>query len=238
MSIATKAATATFALQGQGRVEASAPPPSSRESVLVNSPATRRTAEVQFDAGSGVGNRPGSHASPQLQPSDDSRYVRFVEAVQALRIDPEQTKLPPAQVERMMESAREIFKLDDGIPRPVRPPAPEPPSPPRAAADKEAGANATAAGAVEDDAAADIAQGTGGASATEAAGAARDEWEPVKAPATDDGGTDPMAETTPDAGADRPDRPDAATTREPDAPQGTAIGTAPSPATHTGPRDT
>lgn len=62
-----------------------------------------------------------------FRPSRDSRYVLFIKAVQALRIDPDQGGLSRAQLADLMQAARDVFMLDDGVPRQVRPPtAPNP----------------------------------------------------------------------------------------------------------------
>lgn len=85
-------------------------------SALDSGPRERVVVEVQSAERSSL-DRP-------FAPSDDSRYVKFIEAVQALRLDREGTDLTETQIARIMASGKEIFWLDDGIPRDVRPPQP------------------------------------------------------------------------------------------------------------------
>lgn len=63
----------------------------------------------------------GPDAPLNFRPSRDSRYVMFVKAVQALRMDPESEGMTRAQMSDLMAAARDIFMLDDGIPKQVRP---------------------------------------------------------------------------------------------------------------------
>lgn len=50
------------------------------------------------------------------------RYMRFVDAVQALRLNTaDAAELPPARVEQLREAAKEVFDIHTGIPREQRP---------------------------------------------------------------------------------------------------------------------
>ena len=55
-------------------------------------------------------------------PSSDARYVKFVEAVRALRVDLDFSSLSRAQIDRIIESAERHYLVNDGVPEPVEPP--------------------------------------------------------------------------------------------------------------------
>ena len=121
MSISTKSSISTAALQALGRVGA-AQPTTRPDPGADGDDRVGPASEAVFSNGAGPHDRPASHAMARLAASDDSRYVRFVEAVQALRIDLDMTTLTQSQIDRIMESAQRIFMLDDGVPKPVEPP--------------------------------------------------------------------------------------------------------------------
>ena len=61
-------------------------------------------------------------AYTRAAPSTDSRYVRFVEAMRALRVDLDFSSLSRAQIDRILQSAARMYLVNDGIPEPVEPP--------------------------------------------------------------------------------------------------------------------
>ena len=65
-------------------------------------------------------------ATAAREHADGSRYARFVDAVLALRLDHDLTYLPRHRAAAVMAAGREIFKMDDGLPKTVRPPEPAP----------------------------------------------------------------------------------------------------------------
>lgn len=67
-------------------------------------------------------------AYTRAAPSTDSRYVKFVEAVRALRVDLDLSSLSRAQIDRILESAARMYLVNDGIPEPVEPLSVEPPA--------------------------------------------------------------------------------------------------------------
>lgn len=62
---------------------------------------------------------------PDIRASNDIRYARFVEAVQALRRDPEEPVLNDRRVAELIAAAEDFFLVDDGIPREVQPLPPD-----------------------------------------------------------------------------------------------------------------
>ncbi|MEM7059718.1 MAG: hypothetical protein AAF557_19200 [Pseudomonadota bacterium] len=60
-----------------------------------------------------------------IRASTDSRYSRFVKAVQALRIDPADEILDDRRVAELIAAAEDFFLVDDGIPREVQPLPPD-----------------------------------------------------------------------------------------------------------------
>ena len=64
-------------------------------------------------------------ATPSKQ-SSDPRYSQFVDAVTALRIDFSEATLTRQRIAELRAAAKEVFKMDDGIPREVKPDIPTP----------------------------------------------------------------------------------------------------------------
>ncbi|MEM1298991.1 MAG: hypothetical protein AAGH68_06885 [Pseudomonadota bacterium] len=60
------------------------------------------------------------------RPSNDARYTKFVDAVTALRIDLSEVKLTKQRIAELRQAAKEVFNMDDGVPREVRPDIPNP----------------------------------------------------------------------------------------------------------------
>lgn len=58
--------------------------------------------------------------------SRDPRYTQFVDAVTALRIDFSEATLTRQRIAELRAAAKEVFKMDDGIPREVKPDIPSP----------------------------------------------------------------------------------------------------------------
>jgi len=65
----------------------------------------------------------GQHTD--IRQSSDSRYTRFVKAVQALRMDPTDAILDDKRVAELIDAAEGFFLVDDGVPREVQPLPPE-----------------------------------------------------------------------------------------------------------------
>ncbi len=132
MSVTTKLSIFTVGMMGQRRPRGEhlaardAPKVPPADKVSASDRRHEDMPQLLHRAVTGLAGLPGGPRLGAHLPSKDSRYVRFVAAVQALRLDREDTKLSRAQVERIMEAARDIFMIDDGVPREVRPPAAEP----------------------------------------------------------------------------------------------------------------
>ena len=76
----------------------------------------------------GVADGQGKDRPPEFRHSTDSRYERFVQAVQVLRMDFTEDVLDEDRVRRLLDSAEDFFLVDDGIPREVQPLPPDPES--------------------------------------------------------------------------------------------------------------
>jgi len=63
---------------------------------------------------------PGTEPARLEATSTSSRILRFVEAVQALRLESD-TPLTKAELDRLLEAARIVFMTDDGIPKEPEP---------------------------------------------------------------------------------------------------------------------
>ena len=72
-----------------------------------------------------VESRPNASGVGGFAPSQDNRYVRFVEAVQALRLDPTLTPVDKRKVADLLNKATEYFLVNDGVPREVQPLPPD-----------------------------------------------------------------------------------------------------------------
>ncbi len=213
MSVTTKSAIATAGLSGHAK-------PRGPARSAVGGPA-----ESRLEATTGTRNgHDGDHASSLRPitrfaavpadhrlggylPSQDSRYVRFVDAVQALRIDRDGTTLSAAQLARIMEAAEEIFMIGDGIPHEVRP------------AKAEAEAEAEAEPQTRAESPASQVRATEPAVAGEDAAEPADGLAPVPGAATEDAEPalpEPVITGTVGAeGADAPDLPDGSTAAMP-----------------------
>ena len=73
-----------------------------------------------------VEGRPNIQNTGGFAPSNDIRYVRFVEAVQALRMEPTLTPVDKRKVADLLNKATEYFQVNDGVPREVQPLPPKP----------------------------------------------------------------------------------------------------------------
>ena len=128
MTIVSGIATATGVsplLNAPREADPVAKPAADRNAQSVASPNLSRIASATQTTRPVLGvSDPGTSDAPvNFKPSRDSRYVLFAKAVRALRLDPETTRLSKAQLTELMAAARDVFMLDDGVPREVRPPA-------------------------------------------------------------------------------------------------------------------
>lgn len=85
--------------------------------------AVKRTESVRPVAGSA---KTQASTASYIRPSNDARYTKFVDAVTALRIDLSEVKLTKQRIAELRQAAKEVFNMDDGVPREVRPDVPSP----------------------------------------------------------------------------------------------------------------
>ena len=109
MSVTTKSSISTAVVSALKRAERPVDPPVRPE----RAESRDRRAEM----------KPAQPTStvPDALPSQDSRYVRFVEAVRGLRLEAATMPPPSPEDQRALAAAREIFQMDDGVPKEVRP---------------------------------------------------------------------------------------------------------------------
>lgn len=117
MSVTTKSSISTAAVAALRRLDQ---PVERLPRAAAARAATPATAEATCDEFTCT---KASKAPDVALPSRDSRYVRFVDAVRGLRLEPDPATPPSTQDQRAIDAARDIFQRDDGVPKEVRPDA-------------------------------------------------------------------------------------------------------------------
>ncbi len=119
MSIATKASIQTIGVLAVPRPGGPEQAGHSANAKPSASAGTEGVTRVDFSQSTRSQALPASLTFAKPVASIDSRYTRFVEAVQALRIDVELSQLSREQVDRIMQSAQRVYIMNDGVPEPV-----------------------------------------------------------------------------------------------------------------------
>lgn len=137
MSTTTKAAIQTANLYSLDKVRELTSTPQTRDKID-GAETTRVSKAVAATQSTMQIEQLARLAYSRGAPSNDARYVKFVEAVRALRVDLDLSTLSRAQIDRIIASAERLYMINDGVPEPVEPEPIDPTEKTETKADSEA----------------------------------------------------------------------------------------------------